>query len=312
MKKPLAVLLALAVCIALGASQNLLTLKVVDEPFSSVVKMIEEQAKVEIVVLNPIEGKVSLEANKATINEVLDALTRQVSARWEEGYLITTKKCETPKKLGGPIVSLQIKEGTPASDVFKSLEEASKVKILVNPDVKGTVPSLNFKNQKLERILNRLCSSLGVYWQKVYIISKPQGVFDWEKFLSGLNQAEQGQTGEQGQQTPGQRFWDQYQRFLQLSPEERVNLMSNLFDRLFSLSPDQRDRIIQGVAVFLSNAVSGFLSLPPERQSEVARFAMPILEAGAAAYNRLPADKRQLLKPWVDAFAPLEGYRLPR
>jgi hypothetical protein len=58
--------------------------------------------------------------------------------------------------------------------------------------------------------------------------------------------------------------------------------------------------------------VSGFLSLPPERQREVARFAMPILEAGAAAYNRLPEDKRQLLKPWVDAFAPLEGYRLPR
>jgi len=309
MKKLSAVLMALAVCLALGATQNLLTFKVVDEPFSSVVKMIEERAKVEIIVLNPIESKVSLEANKATINEVLDALTRQVSARWEEGYLITTKKCEAPKKLGGPFVSLKINEGTSASDVFKALEEASKVKILVNPDVKGKMPSLSFKNQKLERIIDKLCSSLDAYWQRVYIISKPQGVFDWEKFLS-----EQGQTttGEQGQQTPGQRFGEQYQRFLQLSPDERVNVMSNLFDRLFSLSPDQRDRIIQGVAVFLSNAVSNFLSLPPDRQREVARFAMPILEAGAAAYNRLPEDKRQLLKPWADAFAPLEGYRPPR
>ena len=309
MKKLLAVLMVLAVCFAFGATQNLLTFKVVDEPFSSVVKLIEDKAKVEIIVLNPIEGKVSLEANKATINEVLDSLTRQVSARWEEGYLITTKKCEAPKKLGGPFISLQIKEGTSVSDAFKALEEASNVKILVNPDVKGKMPSLSFKNQKLERIIDKLCSSLGVYWQKVYIISKPQGVFDWEKFLSGQGQTT---TGQQGQQTPGQRFREQYERFLQLSPEERVNLMSNLFDRLFSLSPDQRDRIIQRVAVFLSNAVSGFLSLPPERQAQIARFAMPILEAGAAAYNRLPADKRQLLKPWVDAFAPLEGYRLPR
>jgi hypothetical protein len=307
MKKLSVVLIAITVVFALAATTDLLTFKVVDEPFNSVVRLIEEKAKVEIIVLNPIEGKVSLEANKATLPEVLDSLTRQVSAKWEEGYLITTKKSVRKANLGGTIVSLSIKEGTSAEEAFKALEKASGVKILVNPDVKGKLGALSFKNQKLERIIDKLCTLLKVYWQKVYIISKPQGFFDWESFLS-----EQATTGEEGQRAPGQRLRENYERFLQLSPEERINLMSNLLDRLFSLPADQRDRIIQGVAVFLSNAVSGFLSLPPERQAEVARFARPILEAGAAAYFRLPPDKRQLLQPWVDAFAPLEGYRPPR
>ena len=307
MKKPFLIWMALTVALALAATSNLLTFKVIDEPFNQVVRLIEEKAKVKIIVLNPIESKVSLEANKATLFEVLDSLTRQVSAKWEEGYLITTTKSARKAKIEGPIVSLSIKEGTSVEEAFEALEKASGVKILVNPDVKGKFRALSFKNQKLERIIDKLCTSLKLYWRKVYIISKPRGFFDWESFLP-----EQETTIEQGQQRPGQRLRENYERFLQLSPEERINLMSSLFDRLFSLPPDQRDRIIQGVAVFLSNAVSGFLSLPPERQAEVARFAEPILRAGAAAYFRLPPDKRQVLQSWVDAFAPLEGYRPPR
>ncbi|MGC8842373.1 MAG: hypothetical protein ACP5QS_00360, partial [bacterium] len=175
--------------------------------------------------------------------------------------------------------------------------------------VMGKLGAMNFKNTRLERVIDKLCSSLGVSWQKVYIISKPQGILEWEKILG---QEAQGKAGGQEQGSPGQRFRENYERFLQMSPEERVNLMANLFDRLFSLPADQRDRIIQNVAVFLSNAVNNFLSLPPERQAEVARFAEPIIRAGVAAYLRLPPEKQQLLKPWADAFAPLENYRPPR
>lgn len=287
----------------------LLTLKITDEPFSSAVKMIEEKAGVNIVVLSPIDKKVSLEANKATLPDVLNVLTSQVSANWEEGYLITTQK---PKKLqqaiAGPFVSISFASGTTLADAFKALEKESKVRILVNPDVKGTTKAVSFKNQKLERIIDKLCSSAGVYWEKVYIITKPiiSVNVDFSQLFGGQGQEENAQS------TGQQRFMENYQRFLQMSPEDRVNLMSNIFDRILSLSPDQRDQIIQRVAVFLSNAVNAFLSLPPDRQSQIASFAEPIIMAGAAAYFRLPPDKRQFFKPWEDAFAPLQNYRLPR
>lgn len=285
----------------------LLTFKITDEPFNSAVKLIGEKAGVKILVLSPIENKVSLEANKATLTQVLNAITSQVSAIWEEGYLITTQKTKRASVFGGPLVTISFTSGTSLSDAFKALEKESKIKILVNPDIQGTIQSFTFKNQKLERIIDRLCSSAGVYWEKVYIITKPiiSINIDFSQLFGGL------EGGETSQATGQQRFMENYQRFLQMSPEERVNLMSDIFNRIISLPPDQRDRIIQGVAVFLSNAVNAFLSLPPDRQSSVASFAEPIIRAGAAAYFRLPPDQRQLFKPWEDAFAPLEGYRLP-
>ncbi len=290
------------------AASPLLTFKVIDEPFHSAVKMIEEKAGVKILVLSPIEKRVSLEANKAALSEVLNALTSQVSARWEEGYLVSTQKTKKPRVLGGPLVSISFDKGTPLSDALQALEKESKIRILVNPNVKGTTNALSFKNQRIERIIDRLCSSAGVYWEKVYIITKPTISLNLDDFSQVF-----GGEGEEVSPASGpQRFMENYQRFLQLSPEERVNLMSNLFDRLFSLPPEQRDGIIQNVAVFLSNAVNAFLSLPPERQSQVASFAEPIISAGVRAYFRLPEDKRRLLQPWVDAFAPLEGYSPPR
>lgn len=285
----------------------LLTLKIVDEPFRSAVEMIEKKAGVEIIVISPIENKVSLEANKATLTDVLNALTSQVSAHWEEGYLISGKQTRKPGVLKGPIVSISFAKGTPLSEAFKALEKESKTRILVNPEVKGETKAMSFKNERLERIIDKLCSSAGVYWEKVYIISKPVifSNLDLSQLFGGEGTGATQSTNQRG-------FMENYQRFLQMSPEERVNLMSNIFDRLFTLPADQRDRIIQDVAIFLSNAVNAFLSMPPERQARIASFAEPILRAGAQAYFRLPSDKRRLLQPWVDAFAPLEGYQPPR
>lgn len=307
MRRYLLIIIICTASLCLAASP-LLTFKIMDEPFSSAVKIIGEKAGVKILLLSPIEAKVSLEANKATLPEVLNALTSQVSATWGEGYLITTQKSRKPKVLGGPPISISFSSGTSLSDAFQALEKEGKTRILVNPDVKGTAKALSFKNQKLERIIDSLCSSGGVYWEKIYIITKP--IISLNVDLSQLF-GSQGE-GETPQATGPQGFMENYQRFLQMSPEERVNLMSNIFDRIISLPLDQRDRIIQGVAVFLSNAVNAFLSLPPDRQSRVAAFAEPIIRAGAAAYFRLPPDQRQLFKPWEDAFAPLEGYRPPR
>ncbi|MBC7326525.1 hypothetical protein H5T87_00215 [bacterium] len=292
-------------------SAPLLTLKLIDEPFNNAVKLISEKAGVKIIVIDPIDRKVSLEANKASLPDVLKSLTSQVSAQLEEGYLITTNKSKKSSTLGGPLITISFPKGTQLSEAFKRLSEVSKVKILLNPDVKGETNELEFKNQKLERIINRLCSSAGLYWEKVYIISKPNILVNLEDFAA-LFGNEQNQQESPQATDPRQRFMENYQRFMQMSPEERVDLMSNLFDRLFSLPADQRDRIIQGVAVFLSNAVNAFLSLPPDRQSRMANFFEPIIRAGAAAYFRLPPDKRQMLQPWADAFAPLENYRPPR
>jgi len=286
------------------AASPLLSFKILDEPFRSAVEMIEEKAGVKILVISPIENKVSLEANKATLPDVLNALTFQVSAKWEEGYLISPQKSKKPRVLAGPLVSISFANGTPLSDAFKALENESKVRIMLNPDVKGKTSAMKFKNQRLERIIDTLCSSAGVYWEKVYIISKPivSRNLDFSQLF-----------GEQGQANASQfsDLAESYQRFLQMSSEERVNLMGNLFDRLFSLPSDQRDRIIQNITVFLSNAVNAFLSLPPERQSPIVRLVEPIIQAGAGALFRLPPDKRQLLQPWEDAFAPLEGYQPP-
>ncbi len=312
MKRTLVLISLVLPLLGMARTYYPVTLSVTDEEFMTVIREVQRLSKAEILVLQPIRGKVSLNVRKALLPDVLDSLTSQVSARWAKGYLVTEEKTERKTRFEGPRVTLDIKEGTPFKDALKELEKAGGVPILVSPRIEAKVGPLRVKNLRLEQVLDRLCSMANVYWKEVYLIAKTEITLDLTSLFEGMDLSSLvGGEGQGGAGEGGRVIIEGLQYFGQLPLEDRVNIMSGLFDRLFSLPDDQRSQIIQRVADFLTNGVGWFLSLPPERQREVVGLVGPLFEAGVRAYFRLPPEQRRQLKPWEDALSPLEGYYLP-
>lgn len=308
MKRTLLLISLVLPLLGMARSYYPVTLSVTDEEFMTVIREVQRLSKAEILVLQPIRGKVSLNVRKAPLPDVLNALTSQVSARWAKGYLVTEEKTEKKARFEGPRITLDIKEGTPFKEALRELEKAGGVPILVSPRIEAKVGPLRVQNLRLEQALDRLCSMANVYWKEVYLIAKTEITLDLTSFFEGMDLSSlvEGRGG-----ADNKAIIEALQYFGQLPLEDRVNIVSGLFDRLFSLPDDQRNRIIQRVANYLTNGVGWFLSLPPERQREVVGFVGPIFEAGVRAYFRLPPEQRRQLKPWEDALSPLEGYYLP-
>ncbi|MGQ9731866.1 MAG: hypothetical protein ACUVX8_11425 [Candidatus Zipacnadales bacterium] len=154
-------------------------------------------------------------------------------------------------------ITLQLQDVTVQEALDRFTLESGEITLLA-PEVEGPV-TLNVSEMALADVLDALCQQVNASWRPLYLIGQPKQVSqnEVEQFIN------------QAMRTGAERFW-------QLPPEQRQEIVQRVSERLQNLPPDVANAIRSSpwAPRILSMALQFVMTMTPEQRREI----MPIMQ----------------------------------